>query len=196
MRHICWRVVLVLLFITTLARAEERMVYVNVPSVNIRAEAGTRYKVIKSVSTGYPLKVLAEQQKWYQVELKDKKVGWVFKSMVTDAVPLAFQIKQLETKLATQANEFEQTRKQLQAQINFNAKLNKELEDKQQELDKLTRQHQQLQQRDRIKIAVMVVGIILLGWAAGFATGFFKRQAEDKRFFKMMIEANSLKKEL
>jgi uncharacterized protein YgiM (DUF1202 family) len=57
---------LALLLITTLSHAEEKTVYVNVPSMNIRAEAGTQYDVVKSVPSGYSLKILDEQDNWYK----------------------------------------------------------------------------------------------------------------------------------
>lgn len=175
-------------------RAEERIVYVNVPSVNVRADAGTEYMVIKSVPLGDPLKVLAEREKWVKVALQDKTVGWVYNTMVTDNIPLPIRINQLESRLKTQAAEFELTKEQLQDQTDKNAQLNSRLKDAQQELDTLKRKNHQLESLDRITLAGIGIVLLLLGWGGGFIAGVFKRQAEDKRFVKMMIEAKSLKK--
>jgi uncharacterized protein YgiM (DUF1202 family) len=174
--------------------AEEKIVYVNVPSVNIRADAGTEYMVIKSVPIGDPLRVLAEKEKWVQVESKDKTVGWVYNTMVTNDIPLPIRINQLESRLKTQIVEFDHTKKQLQDQTDINARLNSRLNEAQQELETLKRKNHQLESLDRITMAGIGIVLLLLGWGGGFITGFFKRQAEDKRFIKMMIEANSLKK--
>lgn len=192
-RKVLWLALMVLLAALPV-RAEERIVYVNVPSVNVRADAGTEYMVIKSVPLGDPLRVLAEKEKWVQVELKDKTVGWVYNTMVTDNIPLSIRINQMESKLKTQAFEFEHAKKQLQDQTNINAQLNRRLKEAQQELDTLKRKNSQLESLDRITLAGIGIVLLLLGWGGGFITGVFKRQAEDKRFIKMMIEANSLKK--
>jgi uncharacterized protein YgiM (DUF1202 family) len=194
MKRIIWWAGLVILLVAGLGQAEERMVYVNVPSVNIRAEAGTQYEIIRSVSNGYPLKVLAEQEKWYQVELKDKVVGWVYKTMVTSDMPDAAKIARLESKLKLQAADLAEAKHQLQLQIKLNSKLDKQLAEARAMGDELARQNQKLKERERVKLAGIGIGILLLGWGFGFVTGFFRRQAEDKRFIKMMIEANSLKK--
>jgi uncharacterized protein YgiM (DUF1202 family) len=194
MKYTSWWVLLILFFISTLALANEKIVYVSVPSVNVRIGAGTQYKVVKSVPIGYPLRIVIDKEEWYQVELKDKTVGWVYKTMVTTDIPPAVKIEQLESRLKSQAAEFERTGMQLQEQTDLNSKLDKKLEETQQELDKLVRKNKELERQDHIKLAGIGIGLLILGWIAGFFTGFFKRQAEDKRFVKMMIEANSLKK--
>jgi len=192
-RKALWLALMVLLAVLPV-HAEEKIVYVNVPSVNVRADAGTEYMVIKSVPIGDPLRVLAEKEKWVQVESKDKTVGWVYNTMVTDNIPLPIRINQLESRLKTQVVEFDHTKKRLQDQTDINAQLNSRLNEAQQELETLKRKNHQLESLDRITMAGIGIVLLLLGWGAGFITGFFKRQAEDKRFIKMMIEANSLKK--
>jgi hypothetical protein len=128
------------------------------------------------------------------VELKDNSVGWIHKNTVTEDMPDVAKIAQLESKLEAQAKEFEQSKKQLKLNLELNSQLKQQLEEIQQDIDKLPRQNRDLKGRERINLAAMGLGVLLLGWGFGFATGFFKRQAEDKRFIKMMVEANSLKK--
>ena len=194
MRHPIWQAALAVLLITTLGQAKDKVFYVNVPTVNIRTNAGTQYKVHKVVARGYPLKVLAEEGSWYKVKLKDESVGWIHQNTVTEDMPDVAKIAKLEAKLATQATELGKTGKQLKLNLELNSQLKQQLEEIQQDIDKLTRQNRELKGRERIKLAAMGIGVLLLGWGFGFATGFFKRQAEDKRFIKMMVEANSLKK--
>jgi len=194
MKRICLCLILALFIITSLGHAGENIVFVNVPSLNIRAEPGTEYPVVKSVPIGYPLKILAETEKWYKVELKDKSVGWTYKTMLTDDTPAPIKLGQLETKYNTQSIEFEQTKEELQAQTKLNTRLNSQLKETRQELDKFMRKNRDLERQDHIKLAGIGIVILLLGWGAGFLTGFFKRQAEDKRFVKMMVDANSLRK--
>ena len=193
MKRIILTVLLCLCLLPSLVRAAEKITYVNVPSVNIRANAGTEFDVIKSVPIGYSLKILSEKEKWLQVELKDKTVGWVYKTMVTDEIPVPIRFKELELQFNTQAVEFEETKKELMIQTNLNAQLESKLKETQQKLDEVTRKNQLLERMNLIKLAGIGIVILLLGWAGGYLAGFFKRQAEDKRFLKMMIEANSLK---
>ncbi len=194
MKRVIWQVALVILLITSTVAAEEKMVYVNVPTVNIRTNAGTQYGVHRVVAVGYPLKVVLIQGSWYRVELKDKSIGWVHKNTVTKDMPDVTKIAQLESKLALQTTELEKTEKQLKQSIELAAKLNKQLEEIRLETKALSAQNQKLEGSERLKVAGIGIGILLLGWGLGFVTGFFKRQAEDKRFVKMMVEANALKK--
>ncbi|RLA84406.1 MAG: hypothetical protein DRG40_05840 [Deltaproteobacteria bacterium] len=52
--------------------------------VNIRSGPGTTYSVITVVSAGQRLKGLGKQGDWYQVELPDGRIGWIFSSLVTE----------------------------------------------------------------------------------------------------------------
>ncbi len=195
MRSVIWRTVLAILLIAALAQAAENMVYVNVPTVNIRVNAGTQYGVHRVVKVGYPLLVREKQGSWYKVELKDKSIGWVHKNTVTNDMPDVTKIVQLESKLETQATELTQHKRQLKQYTDMNSKLNEQLQTTLQEVDKLSRQNKKLKNLERVKSAGIIIVVLLLGWGLGFFTGFFKRQAEDKRFIKMMIEADSLKKQ-
>ncbi len=195
MRGVFWRVALATLFIVTLAQAQEDIVYVNVPTVNIRVNAGTQYAVHKVVQVGDPLKVLEKQDSWYKVELEDKSLGWVHKNTVTNDMPDVAKIAQLQLKLETQTDEFMQGKKQLQQYTDINSKLNKQVQEALLEVDRLNQQNKKLKNLEKVKSAGIIIVVLLIGWGLGFATGFFRRQAEDKRFIKMMVEADSLKKQ-
>jgi uncharacterized protein YgiM (DUF1202 family) len=196
MRGVIWRTALAILLIATLARAQAAgdIVYVNVPTVNIRVDAGTQYAVHKVVKVGDALKILEEQGSWYKVELEDKSAGWVHKNTVTEDMPDVAKIAQLESKLETQTTELVQYKSQLKQYTDTNSKLNKQVQEAMLEVDKLSQQNKKFKSLERIKSAGIIIVVLLLGWGLGFFTGFFKRQAEDKRFIKMMVEADSLKK--
>lgn len=194
MKHVIWQIALAMLLITTSVQAEEKIVYVNVPTVNIRTNAGTQHAVHKVVAVGYPLKVLLKQGSWYKVELKDNSLGWVHKNTVTEDMPDVTKIAQLESKLATKTTELEQTKRQLGQNLGLTSKLNKQLKKARLEVEELSLENKKMEKLKRIKSAGIIIGVLLLGWGLGFVTGFFKRQSEDKRFIKLMAEANALKK--
>ncbi len=175
---------------------EEKMVYVSVPSLNIRAGAGTQYETRDTVPADYPLRVLTEKDGWYKVALENNNTGWAYKSMVTDAVPSSIKVNELEKELDARSIELEQTKKQLQIQLSLDAKLAAQSEKARMELKEIKNQNESLKRTGHIKSTVVGIAILLLGWLGGFFTGFFKRQAEDKRFLKMMIEANTIKNSL
>jgi len=195
MKHIYWIIGLVLgLVFMKMAYAQEQMVYVNVTTANVRTGAGTQHPVLKVVPNGYPLKVLSKQGTWYKVQLKDERIGWVAQSTVSRDMPQAAKIAKLESQLEAKENELLQIKGQLVAQTKLNEKLKDKLKQSQQVIDDLHARTKRLEKLERVKLAGIGVGVLILGWIFGFMTGFFRRQAEDKRFIKMMVEAEALKK--
>jgi CRISPR/Cas system CSM-associated protein Csm5 (group 7 of RAMP superfamily) len=149
---------------------------------------------MKSVPLGYPLKVLEENERWYKVELKDKTAGWVYKTMVFNDVPLPLKISELESKLKEKTSEFEEIKSKFEVQAALNSELDKNLKETQQELNTSLQKNEKFEKQHDLKLAAIGIIILILGWGGGFVTGFLKRQTEDKRFIKMMVEANSLRK--
>ena len=49
---------------------------------NIRAGAGTKFKILLTVERGIPFKVLKRQGKWLQVRHADGDQGWIHKSLI------------------------------------------------------------------------------------------------------------------
>lgn len=52
--------------------------------VNIRSGPGTNYSILTTLSRGEEVKGLGKQGQWYQVQLSDGKVGWVYATLVTE----------------------------------------------------------------------------------------------------------------
>ena len=52
--------------------------------VNIRSGPGTNYSILTTLSKGEEVKGLGKQGKWYQVQLSDGRVGWVYATLVTE----------------------------------------------------------------------------------------------------------------
>lgn len=72
----------------------EEATYVSFPSgkllsirgnrVNIRSGPGTTYPVLTTLSKGQRVKALGKQGEWYQVQLADGRVGWVYATLVSE----------------------------------------------------------------------------------------------------------------
>ncbi len=52
--------------------------------VNIRTGPGTNYAVLTTLKAGEPVKALGKQGDWYQVQLEDGRVGWVYGTLVRE----------------------------------------------------------------------------------------------------------------
>ncbi|RLA81068.1 MAG: hypothetical protein DRG33_01215 [Deltaproteobacteria bacterium] len=52
--------------------------------VNIRSGPGTSYSVLTTLSQGQQVKGLGKQGDWYQIQLPDGRVGWVYATLVSE----------------------------------------------------------------------------------------------------------------
>lgn len=52
--------------------------------VNVRTGPGTTYSVLTTVQGGLEVKALGMQGDWYQVQLPDGKVGWIYGELLTE----------------------------------------------------------------------------------------------------------------
>ena len=52
--------------------------------VNIRSGPGTTYSILTTLTKGQQVKALGKQGEWYQVQLPDGKVGWVYATLVSE----------------------------------------------------------------------------------------------------------------
>ncbi len=50
--------------------------------VNVRSGPGTNYSIVTSLTKGVRLKALGKQGSWYQIQLPDGRVGWVYERLV------------------------------------------------------------------------------------------------------------------
>ena len=73
-------------------------IYVKGSMVNIRDGPSTDYQIIRKVRRGEQLELLGQYRTWYQVRLRDKKLGWIYK-------PLTLSEKSWKVQLRRQAEE-------------------------------------------------------------------------------------------
>ena len=61
---------------------EARYITIAGSRVNIRKGPGTNYPIITSLVRGTSVKAIGKQGRWYQIELPDGRIGWVYGSLV------------------------------------------------------------------------------------------------------------------
>ncbi len=188
MRRIIIILTLAVLAITQNAYSQNQVVYVNAPTVNLRSGPGEHYSVIQVVRKGSPLEVINIQDIWYQVKSSGGVVGWLARSVVTTEKPQGVLVEELKAQLSAKDTEFSKIKSQLDSQIKINAQLRKQVDDNRRVMDSLHIQLRQAEKGNSVKLAIMGTIILLLGSLFGFFIGYFRRQAEDKRFIKMMVE--------
>ena len=180
--------------ITQNVYSQNQVIYVNAPTVNLRSGPGEHYSVIQVVRKGSPLEIINIQDIWYQVKSSGGVAGWIAKSAVTTEKPQGALIEELKTQLSARETEFSQIKNQLDSYIKINTQLKKQVDSDRRVMDSLHIQLRQAEKGTSVKLAVIGTIILLLGSLFGFLIGYFRRQAEDKRFIKMMVETESARK--
>lgn len=70
-----------LMFNVSTAMAE--MISIKGNNINMRSGAGTKYKVMWKLGSGFPLKVLKRSGRWIRVSDFEGTIGWVHRDVVT-----------------------------------------------------------------------------------------------------------------
>ena len=70
-----------LMFNVSTAMAE--MISIKGKNINMRSGAGTKYKVMWKLGSGFPLKVLKRSGRWIRVSDFEGTIGWVHRDVVT-----------------------------------------------------------------------------------------------------------------
>ncbi len=92
-------VALLLLIQLTPGQCETRQGYVSdMLILTFREGPGPQYKVLKSLTSNTPIKVISKGEKYLEVELASGQRGWVDKNFVIFTPPNALKLKALEKK--------------------------------------------------------------------------------------------------
>ena len=75
-------VIFLMLFVFQATAAIAEMVSIAGDNVNMRSGAGTKYRVIWKLGSGFPLKVLRRSGNWIRVQDFEGTIGWVNKKVV------------------------------------------------------------------------------------------------------------------
>ena len=69
--------------------------------LNLRAGAGTQFKILGSIRTGDSVTVLGTHESWTRVETTDHKIGWIPGGYLESEPPPKLRLQQAETEAAT-----------------------------------------------------------------------------------------------
>ena len=91
--------------------------------LNLRAGAGTQYKILGAIETGDQMKVLSRGENWTRVETSEGKVGWIPAGYLETEPPPTLRLEQLETETASLRTELERIRSEASQLRESNATL-------------------------------------------------------------------------
>jgi SH3 domain protein len=91
--------------------------------LNLRAGAGTEFKVLGRVETGNALKILSRHENWTRVEAEDGRIGWIPAGYLEKVPPPTLRLSQLETETAMLRTALEEIRSEANQLRESNATL-------------------------------------------------------------------------
>lgn len=114
--------------------------------ITLRTGPSTGNKIVAMLSSGQPVEVLGTEGEWSHVRvIDDEKEGWVVSRYLINRMPWEIQAKALEEKAAGLRAKLGQTDKDLGAMTQQSQELAAQLKRKTQELEKLQKEHSDLQ---------------------------------------------------
>ncbi|MCP4904302.1 MAG: TIGR04211 family SH3 domain-containing protein [bacterium] len=78
--------------------------------LNLRAGAGTQFKILGAIETGDEMSVLRRNESWTQVRTSEGKTGWIPAGYLETEPPPTLRLAQLETETGTLRTQLEETR--------------------------------------------------------------------------------------
>lgn len=91
--------------------------------LNLRAGAGTQFKILGAVETGDQMDVLARGESWTRVRTAEGKTGWIPAGYLETEPPPTLRLAQLETETATLRTQLEEIRSEAAGLRESNATL-------------------------------------------------------------------------
>jgi SH3 domain protein len=91
--------------------------------LNLRAGAGTQFKIIDSVETGDQLQVLERGESWTRVRNAEGQSGWIPAGYLDTEPPPTLRLEQLETETASLRTQLEELRTEAASLRESNATL-------------------------------------------------------------------------
>lgn len=166
-------VVLALLFICALAfgpaltaAADAGWVRGNI-RLNLRAGAGTQFKILGAVETGDQLEVLARGESWTRVRTTDGQTGWIPAGYLETDPPPTLRLAQLEDETAALRTQLEEIRAEAAELRESNATLASSDSGQREQIESLQIENYELRAGSRyqewITGALILVGGMILG---------------------------------
>jgi uncharacterized protein YgiM (DUF1202 family) len=162
----------------TSGQAQEAWVMDKEVTLTLRTGAGTKYRIIGSLTTGDVATILTRGDGWTKVLTTDGKEGWVSAGFLQTSPPAQVEVERLQRdteELRRQVAELSEKTTDLRATKD---QLESEDEEQRLEIDRLTRDNYELSAGARWPEWITGAGIVLVGMALGALLG---RSASRRR---------------
>ncbi len=155
MRNAAFSFLTILLLLLTAAIAEAETRYISDQLiVTVRTGAGNQYQIIETLKSDSPIEILEETAEYVKARTPKGTEGYILKQYVTKAIPKTQQIADLkkqkvalEKKLQRQQQELQEASGLATSSQGIVEQLNSDLKNTTQQLDKVSRDFQQLKER-------------------------------------------------
>lgn len=137
--------------------------------LNLRTGGGNEYRILGTLATGDPVKVLDKGTDWSRVETADGKVGWIPAGYVELTPPAVARLATLEAEASNLRSELEKFRSEATTLRESNAALSANDDGQKQELEALTLANLELRAVSRYQewltgAALLGGGMLLGAW--------------------------------
>lgn len=135
--------------------------------LNLRAGAGTQFKILGAIETGDQMEVLARGESWTRVRTADGKTGWIPAGYLETEPPPTIRLEQLETETASLRTQLEEIRSEASSLRESNATLASTDSGQREQIESLKIENFELRAGSRyqewITGALILVGGMILG---------------------------------
>ncbi len=145
--------------------------------LNLRAGAGTQFKILGGVETGDELKVLSRRESWTRVQSADGKIGWIPAGYLETEPPPTLRLQQLEIETGELRTELEGIRTEASRLRESNATLTAADSGQREEIEALKIDNYELRAGSRFQ--EWITGALIL--ALGMLLGAFLHRNSTRR---------------
>ena len=135
--------------------------------LNLRAGAGTQFKIIAGVETGDELRVLNTGESWTRVETSEGKIGWIPAGYLETKPPPTLRLAMLETETVDLRTELEGTQSEAARLRESNATLGATDSGQREEIESLKIDNYELRAGTRYQEWITGALIMILGMVVG-----------------------------
>ena len=145
--------------------------------LNLRAGAGTQFKILTAVETGDQMEVLSRGESWTRVRTADGQTGWIPAGYLETEPPPTLRLAQLESETATLRSQLEEIRSEAGQLRESNATLASTDSGQREEIESLKIENFELRAGSRYQ--EWITGALILG--LGMIVGAFLHRNSTRR---------------
>ena len=145
--------------------------------LNLRAGAGTQFKILKSVETGDQMEILGRGESWTRVRTTDGETGWIPAGYLETEPPPTLRLAQLETETSSLRTQLEDLRSEASQLRETKATLSSTDSGQREEIESLKIENYELRAGSRYQ--EWITGAMILG--LGMIVGAFLHRNSTRR---------------